>query len=375
MDPSSRWISLLWAAPFMLFLAIPLVHAVHDMRGTTSGNTIIGMTLLLAATYVGTWLVNPVAPRGGGPTRAFVLSFGALILVSAGWLALPHLIDVTSAGYMLSYLMAAWCMQSPRRFAFPGFWAILTISVLTTFLLRTDEFYVILTVGLTGIVCSLSRMSIDHGDAERLDQQRALELSEERERARLSADLHDILGQTLTAITVKADLAGRLMDAGRTPEARSEVDDLQDMARQALADVRQVVASTRILQPDSEVASARSLLEAAGVNLDVTDEGGEPAPGAPATLVAHTIREATTNALAHSDCRNVWIRLGAGGVEVVNDGCRGRSATPLRPRSHASGSGLAGLRERAEGLGTLTWGHDPGRPERWQLILRLDAAR
>ena len=41
MDPSSRWISLLWAAPFMLFLAIPLVHAVHDMRGTTSGNTII----------------------------------------------------------------------------------------------------------------------------------------------------------------------------------------------------------------------------------------------------------------------------------------------------------------------------------------------
>ena len=80
------------------------------------------------------------------------------------------------------------------------------------------------------------------------------------------------------------------------------------------------------------------------------------------------IREGTTNALAHSDCRHPWVRVGANGVEIVNDGCGRRADSG---HEGAGGSGLVGLRERAAGIGSLTWGPDPDHADRWRLTLTL----
>ncbi len=82
------------------------------------------------------------------------------------------------------------------------------------------------------------------------------ELAVQEERNRFARDLHDILGHSLTVITVKAELAGRLIEAN--PErAAAEVADVEQLARAALADVRAAVAGYRELSLAGELVAAR----------------------------------------------------------------------------------------------------------------------
>ena len=93
-------------------------------------------------------------------------------------------------------------------------------------------------------------------------------LAVQDERNRMARDVHDILGHSLTVITVKAELAARLMDV--SPErAKAEVADLERLARDALADVRQAVAGFREMSLPAELARARSSLAAAGIEADL----------------------------------------------------------------------------------------------------------
>ena len=93
-------------------------------------------------------------------------------------------------------------------------------------------------------------------------------LAVEEERNRMARDLHDILGHSLTVITVKAELAGRLLDADPA-RARAEVADLERLARDALADVRRAVEGFRELTlPASWPAPARRC-GSAGIEADL----------------------------------------------------------------------------------------------------------
>ena len=81
-------------------------------------------------------------------------------------------------------------------------------------------------------------------------------LAVDDERNRFARDLHDILGHSLTVITVKAELANRLLDVD--PErARAELADLERLSRDALADVRRAVEGYRDLTLPGELARAR----------------------------------------------------------------------------------------------------------------------
>lgn len=98
----------------------------------------------------------------------------------------------------------------------------------------------------------------------RAAEERTAVLAVAAERERIGRDLHDILGHSLTTIAVKADLAGRLV--GRNDDAaRAEVDSLASIARQALAGVRATAANMREVRLASEIASARSVLDAAAI--------------------------------------------------------------------------------------------------------------
>lgn len=182
------------------------------------------------------------------------------------------------------------------------------------------------------------------------------ELAVARERERLARDLHDLLGRTLSLIAVKAELAHRL-SAGRAPSAEAELREVQQLARQAVRDVREALTACRTPTISAELAAARLALGSAGVEASVVGTDLEVDPANEATL-AWALREAVTNVVKHSGARHCWITLKNTAdvtmLEVVDDG-RG-------PGDGAGGSGLPGLADRIHALGgTLEAGPSGGR--------------
>ena len=167
-------------------------------------------------------------------------------------------------------------------------------------------------------------------------------LAVDQERSRVARDLHDILGHSLTVITVKAELAGRLVDIDPV-RASQEIADLEDLARGALADVRSTVAGFRGVSIATELANARSALEAAGIRASLPASVDE-VPSGLRELFGWTVREGVTNIVRHSSAANASITLGPDFVEIVDDG-RGPSDAAV------DGTGLNGLRERVDATG------------------------
>lgn len=163
----------------------------------------------------------------------------------------------------------------------------------------------------------------------------------EQERARFARDLHDLLGHSLTVITVKSELAGRLLVVD-TARAATEVADIERLAREALADVRATVAGYRGVTLASEISSARAALDAAGVSAELPGAVDE-VPGDRRELFGWVLREGVTNVLRHADARRVQVAVSSTSVEIVDDG--------TRPASGVDGSGLSGLRERLAQVG------------------------
>ncbi|MFI5838532.1 sensor histidine kinase [Catenuloplanes sp. NPDC051500] len=173
------------------------------------------------------------------------------------------------------------------------------------------------------------------------------------ERARIAADLHDILGHSLTVVTVKAELAQRLLDVD-IARARKELADLEALARDALADVRATAMGVRGISLAGEIAAAREALAAADVEAELPGAADE-VPTRNRELFAWTIREAVTNVVRHSGARHVRVRLAPASVEIIDDG--------VGPCATTGGQGLAGLRRRAEAHGArLTTGPTGDKP-------------
>ncbi|WP_216214617.1 sensor histidine kinase [Amycolatopsis aidingensis] len=180
-----------------------------------------------------------------------------------------------------------------------------------------------------------------------------------KERLRFARDLHDLLGYSLSAITLKSELAHRLV--ARDPErAQQELSGILDISRQALVDVRAVASSYRELSLDEEAASARDLLTAANIEVTLRLERCELPPEVRTTL-ATVLREGVTNTLRHSSARRCEITLRRQGeglmLEIVNDGVPGAGS-----RSTEGGSGIRNLAARVSALGgTLRAGTSEGR--------------
>jgi two-component system sensor histidine kinase DesK len=199
----------------------------------------------------------------------------------------------------------------------------------------------------------------------RAAQQEVSRLAADRERMRIARDLHDLLGHSLTAASVKAQLAGRLV--GRDDaRAAAEIRDVERLTRQVLADVRAAVAGYREVSLAVELATAREVLSAAGIAADLPGAVDE-VPGSLRELFGWAVREGITNAVRHSEASRVRIRVTATDVEVDDDGRGVRAAGP------PAGSGLAGLAERAAAAGgTVESGPLPGGGFRLRLAVPAD---
>jgi two-component system sensor histidine kinase DesK len=172
------------------------------------------------------------------------------------------------------------------------------------------------------------------------------------ERLRFARDLHDLLGHSLSLIALKSELAGRLVEIA--PErAVAEINDVEAVARQALAEVREAVAGYRQPTLADELRGAAEILAAAGITLtEKTDPIVVPAPVEAA--LAWTVREGVTNVIRHSRARRCTIRVQrAGGVEVEisDDGQERNEVRASNVAFGGAGNGLTGLAERVKALG------------------------
>lgn len=181
--------------------------------------------------------------------------------------------------------------------------------------------------------------------ALRASRARAERLAVDNERLRFARDMHDILGHSLSVITLKSQLAGRLT-AVDPDRARAEIREIEDLSRQALADVRATVAGYRTLSLPEEIDSARRALTAAGIEVEVS---AAPVPPEAEPLIARVVREGATNVVRHSRASRCHIRYGmAAGeayVEVIDDGAGPDTA------GGGEGTGLRGLAERLQAAG------------------------
>lgn len=175
------------------------------------------------------------------------------------------------------------------------------------------------------------------------------------ERERIGRDLHDILGHSLTAITVKAGLARRLLDRDPTAEA-AEISDVEQLAREALKDVRATASGYREVSLAAELAVAGVVLRAAEIvaTLPPTVDDVDPAAR---EVFGYVLREAVTNVVRHSGAKTCRVVLGRRSIEIVDDG-----AGDDRTESQRSGAGLRNLADRlAAAGGTFEAGPRPDR--------------
>ncbi len=329
-----------FAAIWLFFLIEPLrVGWAH--RDTVEG--VIGMvtTVAFGAVYMLCWQRMPQRRQlmARPPVRVAVGWFAALLV-----LAFAMVLTLGQVGTTASvYLAVIAVMLFAARVALP---LVLLDAGLLVVLGETLPGW---DSGL-GIAFSVLAASVAmYGIQQMLLRNRALvaahsenaELAVENERTRFARDLHDILGHSLTVITVKAELAQRMLDVD--PErTRAELADLERLSRDALSDVRRAVEGYRELTLPGELTRARNALAAAGIDARLPS-ASDDVPTQLRELFAWTVREGVTNVLRHSHANTCTIELGPRRIEVRDDG-RGLSES-------GSGTGLLGLTERATAVG------------------------
>ena len=196
---------------------------------------------------------------------------------------------------------------------------------------------------VAGGACVFGRYIMEQRRVARILEQRTHELEINEERNRMARDMHDILGHSLTVIALKSELAARLVDVA-PDQTRTELDEVQSLARSALADVRATVNSYRELSLAGELARATSVLTSAGVRADLplTVEVVDPELR---ELFAWVVREGVTNIVRHAHASLCKVKLTTDSIEVADDGIG------LDSTGTGDGHGLEGLRQRCQDNG------------------------
>jgi two-component system, NarL family, sensor histidine kinase DesK len=188
------------------------------------------------------------------------------------------------------------------------------------------------------------RMSMLKNAAQRMSQDEVRRLAATAERERIGRDLHDLLGHTLSLITLKLELSRKLFDRDHE-KARAELTEAEQIARKALAEVRAAVTGIRATDLAAELASVHLMLETSGVVVHY-EPPAQPLPPAIESVLALVVREAATNIARHARATRADIEtdIDASRVQLcIQDNGRGGV--------NEFGNGLGGMRERAEALG------------------------
>lgn len=322
---------------------------------------------LLAAAIVGVHLHHTLGALDRGRPR--VRAAGLVVLAALTYV--PMLWAETWGISQVFFVASAFLLtRGPLRYGLAAAPVVLTAA--TVFVAarsagarhpaaETAEMVVVFTV-LAGCLVGVARLV---GAVDQLERTRR-DLAEQaagRERLRVSRDLHDLLGHSLSAVSLKGDLAGALLP-GDPAAARSELLGIADLTRETLRAMRRVTVGEHTVSLPGEVTGAAALLAAAGIETAIDIDLPALTPAVEGVL-AWTVREGVTNVLRHSSARTCSIGAGTrhGGVflEIVNDGSHGGAG---------NGNGLSGIAQRTAALsGTVSAGHSGD--DRFRLVIEI----
>ncbi|MEU0971104.1 histidine kinase [Streptomyces sp. NPDC005917] len=337
---------MVWVLPWLVFLASPANDLASGHH--TTGVTVAGWVGLAA--FVGIYL-SIVFRSMGRPFRGRVVAAAIAVEwtlavtlalgLGSSWLGLFVYVSVM-CGTTFSLRVAYWTIPLTTAAMMVAGWHAHDLGE------AWGLFLVVLLVGysMTGI-----RQLVATTIELRKARATVAQLAANEERLRLARDLHDLLGHSLSLITLKSELAGRMLP-DHPDKAAQQVSDIEQVSRQALVDVREAVTGYRRPRLAAELAGAQVALTAAAVTAevpadpDLTDvpEGGEGA-------LAWALREAITNVVRHSGATACTVELlrrqtldgPVLELAVEDNGSGGSGKGP--------GNGLTGLTERLEKAG------------------------
>ena len=338
-DPWDRfgWVM---GAIWLVFLGFPIVAQVVADRPLIWRLVAIASIVAFAVVYVRGFISLSKVDTWDQAIRSGLRHLGGLLLISLAQIPLLGFDVFTNLPYIVALSM----------FSLPLVWAaavaglVMMLAALVPFLVgRFEEnWFFVLIVLLVTVSTGLVRIFEDRGDAHR-QAQAELTLAAERERA--ARDVHDVLGHSLTVVTVKAELAARLIDDDPA-QARAELAQIQSLSRSALAEIRATVSGLRVASLTDEIAAAETALTSVGIGADLPHDLSVIDPRH-RVITAWVLREAVTNVVRHSGATRCAVTLGPGHLTVSDNG-RGTTG-------HIEGNGLRGIRERvAAAGGTLT---------------------
>lgn len=326
----SKWY---WFSILFVLLYIPTViyDVVVSDRGVAARTVLV---LLLVAYGVG-WMVAPRWLWSSGSDNVNTLVCLALIAIG---LVIVFWLGMSSAG-LLVYIMSTVAVALPawRAIVIDGS---VVLALATTMYLTQDlprdggELLTLLSISLG--MLAVGRM-MRANRALSLAQEEIAALARTEERGRLARDLHDILGHSLTTITLKAGVARRLLESSSADRALEEIREIEHLTRQALGDVRATASGYREVSLSAEVVGARAALHAAGVEADLPNAVDNVRPELQGVF-GYVLREAITNVLRHAAATRCSVRLGDTWLEVWDNGRGTGVGVP--------GTGLKGLAER-----------------------------
>jgi two-component system sensor histidine kinase DesK len=199
---------------------------------------------------------------------------------------------------------------------------------------------------LIGAVTIQAAVNAKRNAKLRLAQAEVEQLAKVAERERIARDLHDLLGHTLSVVVLKTELAQKLLS--RDPaRARQEIAEVERIARDGLAEVREAITGYRASGLQAEIRHVHEALVSAGIETTIDAPSVDLAP-AQETALSLALREATTNVIRHAGATRCHIRFyardGSLLMEVEDNGVGGNA--PF-------GNGLTGMRERIHALGGM----------------------
>lgn len=336
--------NMVWIYGFGLVFLLFAVAALPD--GDPSPAELVWRIVLVAAIALGYLATAWVADCSLRTRWLYLAAYVAMMISSYpvwGW-------SLVGYGAFVAIMMATLLPWRQSRIAVLVLGALLAASI--PFGGGETALYISVVAAGTGLATGAGmEAGAVQGRLQRAEQ-RVSTLSLAAERERIGRDLHDILGHSLTAISLKAGLAARLVDLDPAA-AKAQIAEIEQVSRQALADVRTTASGMREVRLATEIAGARSVLLAAGIESRMPS--ALPAlSDRTSELLGYVVREAVTNVVRHSRAGVCTVVVEAAAVEIRDDG-RGMTS------GGQPGSGLAGLRSRVEAAGgTLQVGSAEG---------------
>src|SRR5580704_6324591 len=325
-----RWVPYIWLAYLIFFLWEPFTSHYTGQQWAWTG---VGLVLFLFLYFTffrsykpwsllciaGIGLLGVVyAPFNSGAANFFIYSASMV----------PFAVETElSAALVIAAVVAVaglegWLLHLSHGFTFPA-------TFLSTFIGAGNIFFAQRTR-------HIEKLRRAHDEIEHL--------AKIAERERIARDLHDVLGHTLSLITLKSELAGKLID--RDPaQAKREIRDIETAARDALAEVRHAILGYRAKGLNEEFKQAKSTLETAGIEVNVQNNP-VPMPATVESVLSLALREAVTNVVRHAGAKHASLRLAR-----INGHCQLEIWDDGRGGLQVEGNGLRGMRERIESLG------------------------